>query len=142
MKKIFPQPSLAIVDNDEPGSTREKPKMKAAKYPLVTIFVACNLAVASGASDPTSPAGRVRQETNSSDQPSPEYTIIADGARKYEEAYNKGDAKELANRYTEDVDYIDQDGSGSQWPRCNAETPERQFPGEPRSENWQSPLRR
>ncbi len=84
--------------------------MKAAKYPLVAILMACNLAVASGASDPTSPAGRVRQETNSSDQPSPEYTIIADGARKYEEAYNKGDAKELANRYTEDVDYIDQDG--------------------------------
>jgi uncharacterized protein (TIGR02246 family) len=36
---------------------------------------------------------------------------MADGARKYEEAYNRGDSKELANFYAEDVEYIDQDGA-------------------------------
>jgi uncharacterized protein (TIGR02246 family) len=88
----------------------EKPKMKAAELSLLTIFMACTLAIASAASDPTSPAGQRGQETNSSDQSSPEYKAITGGARKYEEAYNRGDAKELASRYTEDVDYIDQDG--------------------------------
>jgi len=44
-------------------------------------------------------------------QSSPEYQTTGDEARKYEEAYNKGDAKTLAGFYSEDVDYIDQDGA-------------------------------
>jgi hypothetical protein len=32
---------------------------------------------------------------------------LDDDARKYEEAYNKADAKTLAGFYSDDVDYID-----------------------------------
>ena len=43
-------------------------------------------------------------------QSSPEYQAAQDQFRKYQEAYDRGDAKTLASFYAEDVDYIDQDG--------------------------------
>jgi uncharacterized protein (TIGR02246 family) len=85
--------------------------MKAFKLPLLTIFMACVVAVAWGASDPQVPAGQEAPAKNASDQSSAEYQAIADLARKYEAAYEKGDPKEFASFYTEDVDYIDQDGA-------------------------------
>jgi len=42
-------------------------------------------------------------------QSSPADQTSDDDARKYEEAYNKGDAKTLAKLYSDDVDYMDQD---------------------------------
>jgi uncharacterized protein (TIGR02246 family) len=44
-------------------------------------------------------------------QASPEYQAAEDQFRKYQEAYDRGDAKALASFYAEDVDYIDQDGA-------------------------------
>jgi uncharacterized protein (TIGR02246 family) len=83
--------------------------MKAAKSPLTTILMACSLALSSAASDAGAPAKQpARDEMN---QSSAEYQTTGDEARKYEEAYNKGDAKTLAGFYSEDVDYIDQDGA-------------------------------
>jgi uncharacterized protein (TIGR02246 family) len=43
-------------------------------------------------------------------QSSPEYQEAEDQFRKYQEAYDRGDAKALASFYAEDVDYIDQGG--------------------------------
>jgi uncharacterized protein (TIGR02246 family) len=77
----------------------------------LTILMACAVAVAWGSSDPQVPAGEEAPAKNTSDQSSPEYQAIADLARKYEAAYEKGDPKEFASFYTEDVDYIDQDGA-------------------------------
>jgi hypothetical protein len=78
--------------------------MKAAKLPLTTILMAFSLALAGGASEagasPTQPAREQK------DQSSP-----ADQATGDEEAYNKGDAKALAQFYSDDVDYIDPDGA-------------------------------
>jgi uncharacterized protein (TIGR02246 family) len=43
-------------------------------------------------------------------QSSPEYQSAEDQFRKYQQAYDRGDAKTLASFYAEDIDYIDQDG--------------------------------
>jgi ketosteroid isomerase-like protein len=83
--------------------------MKAAKSPLATILMACSLALSSAASDAGAPAKQPAWEEMN--QSSAEYQTTGDEARKYEEAYNKGDAKTLASFYSEDVDYIDQDGA-------------------------------
>jgi hypothetical protein len=77
----------------------------------LTIFTACAVAVAWGSSDPQVPAGQEAPAKNTSGQSSPEYQAITDLARKYEAAYEKGDPKEFASFYTEDVDYLDQDGA-------------------------------
>jgi uncharacterized protein (TIGR02246 family) len=84
--------------------------MKSAKRRLIAFCAFCFLALTSEATQAAETPAQPTQEGSSADQSSPEYQAIADGARKYEEAYNKGDAKELANFYAEDVDYIDQDG--------------------------------
>jgi SnoaL-like domain len=83
--------------------------MKAAKLPLTTILMASSLALAAVASDPGAPAKQPAGEEKNQSSPSDQRTD--DEARKYEEAYNKGDAKTLAGFYSDDVDYIDQDGA-------------------------------
>jgi uncharacterized protein (TIGR02246 family) len=83
--------------------------MKAAKLPLTTILMALSLALAGVASDAGAsakkPAGEQKSQSSSAN-----LTTDDDGL-KYEEAYNKGDAKTLARLYSDDVDYIDQDGA-------------------------------
>ena len=83
--------------------------MKPAKLPLLTTLLAFSLALANAASGadapPQQPAGEGKNQSSPPDQ------TTDDDARKYEEAYNKGDAKTLAGFYSEDVDYIDQDGA-------------------------------
>ena len=83
--------------------------MKPAKLALLTTLLAISLALANAASGadapPQQPAGEGKNQSSPPDQ------TTDDDARKYEEAYNKGDAKTLAGFYSEDVDYIDQDGA-------------------------------
>jgi uncharacterized protein (TIGR02246 family) len=83
--------------------------MKRAKLPLITILIASSLALASVASAAGAPTQQPAEEGKN--QPSPPDQTTDDDARKYEEAYNKGDAKTLAGFYSDDVDYIDQDGA-------------------------------
>ena len=83
--------------------------MKPAKLALITTLLAFSLAMASTAADAGAPAqqpaAEAKNQSSTTDQ-------TADGdAQKYEEAYNKGDAKTLAGFYSDDVDYIDQDGA-------------------------------
>jgi len=83
--------------------------MKPAKLALLTTLLAISLALANAASGadapPQQPAGEGKNQSSPPDQ------TTDDDARKYEEAYNKGDAKSLAGFYSEDVDYVDQDGA-------------------------------
>ena len=83
--------------------------MKPAKLALITTLLAFSLTLASAAADagapPQQPAGQGKNQSSPPDQ------TTDDDAGKYEEAYNKGDAKTLAGFYSEDVDYIDQDGA-------------------------------
>lgn len=51
------------------------------------------------------------QASNQDSIQSPEFKEAEETAQKYTEAYDKGDAKTLAEFYAEDVDYIDQDGA-------------------------------
>jgi uncharacterized protein (TIGR02246 family) len=83
--------------------------MKAAKLPLTTILMAFSLALASVASDAGASAKQSTDEQKN--QSSPTKQTTDDDSLKYEEAYNKGDAKALAKLYSDDVDYIDQDGA-------------------------------
>ena len=83
--------------------------MKPAKLPLLTTLLAFSLALANAASGadapPQQPAGEGKNQSSPPDQ------TTDNDARKYEEAYNKGDAKTLAGFYADDIDYIDQDGA-------------------------------
>jgi uncharacterized protein (TIGR02246 family) len=83
--------------------------MKPAKLTLITALLAFSLALASAASDAGAPAQPPTGEGKNQSSP-PDQTTDND-AQKYEEAYNKGDAKTLAGFYSDDVDYIDQDGA-------------------------------
>jgi uncharacterized protein (TIGR02246 family) len=83
--------------------------MKAAKLPLTTILMAFSLALAGVASDAGTSAKQPASEQKSPSSPADQTTD--DEGQKYEEAYNKGDAKTLAGLYSDDVDYIDQDGA-------------------------------
>src|SRR5246500_1588201 len=82
--------------------------MKPVKLALITTLLAFSLALASTAADAGSPAQPAAEGKN---QSSPADQTTDDDARKYEEAYNKADAKTLAGFYSDDVDYIDQDGA-------------------------------
>jgi uncharacterized protein (TIGR02246 family) len=65
------------------------------------------VAVASAATDASPSAD---QSSSQDSTQSPEFKEAAESAQRYTEAYDKGDAKTLAEFYAEDVDYIDQDG--------------------------------
>ena len=83
--------------------------MKPAKLALITTLLAFSLAMASTAAGAGAPAQQPAAEAKN--QSSPADQTADDDAQKYEEAYNKGDAKTLAGFYADDVDYIDQDGA-------------------------------
>jgi uncharacterized protein (TIGR02246 family) len=83
--------------------------MKPVKLALITTLLAFSLALAGTASAAGTPAQQ--QAGEGKNQPSPPDQTTDDDARKYEEAYNKADAKTLAGFYSDDVDYIDQDGA-------------------------------
>src|SRR6516165_7404548 len=83
--------------------------MKPAKLALITTLLAFPLTLASTASDAGTPAQQPGGE--GTNQASPPDQTKDDDAKKYEEAYNKGDAKAVAGFYTEDIDYVDQDGA-------------------------------
>ena len=83
--------------------------MKAAKLPLTTILMAFSLALAGVASDAGTSAKQPASEQKNQSSPADQTT--GDDFRKYEEAYNKGDAKTLGGFFADDVDYIDQDGA-------------------------------
>jgi uncharacterized protein (TIGR02246 family) len=78
------------------------------RIPLLLLALVCPLAIASAAVDTAKPADLSSSQDVTQ---SPEFKEVAEGTQKYIEAYDKGDAKALAEFYAEDVDYIDQDGS-------------------------------
>ena len=69
--------------------------------------MAFSLALAGVASDAGASAKQLASEQKN--QSSPANQTTEDDGRKYEKAYNKGDAKTLAKLYSDDVDYMDQD---------------------------------
>ena len=75
------------------------------RIPFAFIALVWPVAIAYAASDIAPPTDQ------SSDQQSPEFKAAEEGAQRYMAAYNKGDAKALAEFYAEDVDYVDQDGA-------------------------------
>ena len=83
--------------------------MKPLKLALITTLLAFSLALARAASDPGAPAQQPAGEGKNQSSPADQTTD--DDTRKYEEAYNKADAKTLAGFYSDDADYIDQDGA-------------------------------
>src|SRR5271170_7639777 len=83
--------------------------MKPLKLALIITLLAFSLAQTSTASATGTPAQQPAAEGKK--QPFPADQTTDEDARKYEEAYNKGDAKTLAGFFAEDVDYIDQDGA-------------------------------
>src|SRR5580692_7511278 len=102
----------APAQNDPPcmGPTKNQGKrMKPVKLALITTLLAFSLALASAASAAGTPAQQPAGEGKNQSPPADQTTD--DDARKYEEAYNKGDAKTLAGFFSDDVDYIDQDGA-------------------------------
>ena len=73
--------------------------MKPVKLALISTLLAFSLALSSAASDTGAPAqppaGEGKNQSSSVEQ------TTDDDARKYEEAYNKGDAKTLAGFYAD-----------------------------------------
>jgi uncharacterized protein (TIGR02246 family) len=83
-------------------------KMKATSLAVTAVAMACSVVTTSLAADNLSTGAQKPQQRTV--QSSPEYQAISDQFRTYQEAYDRGDAKALANFYAEDVDYVDQDG--------------------------------
>jgi uncharacterized protein (TIGR02246 family) len=81
--------------------------MKAKSLAVTAMAMACSVVTASMAGDSSSPSAQKTAQI----QASPEYQAAEGQFRKYQEAYDRGDAKALASFYAEDVDYIDQDGA-------------------------------
>ena len=52
--------------------------------------------------------------TDTAEKPSPETTAITNQAAEYEKAYNAGDAKALAQYFTDDAEYTDENGQLTQ----------------------------
>jgi uncharacterized protein (TIGR02246 family) len=82
--------------------------MKATSLAMTAMAMACSVVTASVAAENSSSGAQKTQQATV--QSSPEYQEAEDQFRKYQEAYDRGDAKALASFYAEDVDYIDQDG--------------------------------
>ena len=82
--------------------------MKQRKLTFLPLLTACSLALFSPASNAaaaaTQPSGEATDQSAQENQPPDNY------ARKYEEAYSKGDAKALVGLYSDDIYYVDQDG--------------------------------
>src|SRR5271157_6589327 len=82
--------------------------MKATSLAVTPMAMACSIVTASVAADNSSP--RAQKTEQPTVQSSPEYQSAEDQFRKYQQAYDRGDAKTLASFYADDIDYIDQDG--------------------------------
>jgi hypothetical protein len=82
--------------------------MKATSLAVAAMAMACSVVTASVPADNSSKSANKTQQPTV--QSSSEYQAAEDQFRKYQEAYDRGDAKTLASFYAEDVDYIDQDG--------------------------------
>src|SRR6201987_3133908 len=82
--------------------------MKATSLAMTVIATACSIVTTSVAADNSSTD--TQKEQPAAIQAFPEYQAAEDQFRKYQEAYDRGDAKALASFYAEDVDYIDEDG--------------------------------
>jgi uncharacterized protein (TIGR02246 family) len=82
--------------------------MKATSLAVTAMAMACSIVTASVAADNSSPGAQKTQQPTV--QSLPEYQAAEDQFRKYQEVYDRGDAKALASFYAEDIDYIDQDG--------------------------------
>jgi hypothetical protein len=99
-----------------------------ARIPLLVVALTYPVAFASAASETATPADQSSSQDSSQ---SPELKAAEDRTQAYIAAYNKGDAKTLANFYAEDVDYIDKNGAEVKG-RDAIQTASREFPGEPR----------
>jgi uncharacterized protein (TIGR02246 family) len=78
------------------------------RIPLLVVALLYPVAFAGAASETAAPADQASSQDSSQ---SPEFKAAEDRTQAYIAAYNKGDAKTLANFYAEDVDYIDKDGA-------------------------------
>ena len=76
---------------------------------MTAMAMAFSFVTTSGAAETSSPGAPNTEQP--AIQSSPEYQETEEQFRKYQEAYDRGDAKALASFYAEDVDYIDQDGA-------------------------------
>ena len=83
--------------------------MKQRSLAFLPLLTACSLAFSTPASNAAPTAAQPSGE--GTNQSTPENQPPDNDARKYEGAYNKGDAKTLAGLYSDDVYYIDQDGA-------------------------------
>jgi uncharacterized protein (TIGR02246 family) len=83
--------------------------MKATSLVMTAMAMACSVVTASVAAENSSPGAQKTPQATV--QSSPEYQEAEDQFRKYQDAYDRGDAKALASFYAEDIDYIDQDGA-------------------------------
>src|SRR5271166_6640612 len=83
--------------------------MKAPSLAVTAMAMACSIVTASVAADNSSTGAQKTQQPTL--QSSPEYQAAENQFRKYQQAYDRGDAKTLASFYANDIDYIDQDGA-------------------------------
>ena len=82
--------------------------MKATSLAVTAMAMAFSFVTTSRAADNSSPGAQNAEQPVI--QSSPQYQDAEEQFRKYQEAFDRGDAKALASFYAEDVDYIDQDG--------------------------------
>ena len=78
------------------------------KIPLFVIALTCPVTFAVAAAETATSADQASSQDSAQ---SPDFKAAEDAAQRYMAAYNKGDAKTLADFFAEDVDYIDQDGA-------------------------------
>ena len=83
--------------------------MKATSLAVTAMAMAFSFVTTSRAADNSSPGAQNAEQP--AIQSSPEYQEAQEQFRKYQEAFDRGDAKALASFYATDVDYIDQDGA-------------------------------
>jgi uncharacterized protein (TIGR02246 family) len=83
--------------------------MKTTSLAVTAMAMACSVVTAGVAADNSSAGAQKTKQAVV--QSTPEYQMAEDQFRKYQGAYDRGDAKALASFYAEDIDYIDQDGA-------------------------------
>src|SRR6201981_1888775 len=83
--------------------------MKATSLAMTVVAMAYSVVTTSWAADNSSTD--IQKTQAATIRALPEYQAAEDQFRKYQEAYDRGDAKALASFYAEDVDYIDVDGA-------------------------------
>jgi len=99
-------PTLRV--NFRAGANFNLMKMKATSLAVTAMAMACSISTASSADDNSSTGAQKTQPPTI--QSAPEYQAAADQFRKYQQAYDRGDAKTLASFYADDIDYVDEAG--------------------------------